>query len=106
MPVDKKKVLEDLYEIVIKSPSKEDGIIKIEAYLTSIDVFNLKACKSCGNFFERVTKWQKFCCETCKLDYHEKKNGKRFDPAKHKRRQNDNGLQAVPIGDGILVRPK
>lgn len=36
-------------------------------------------CKHCGADFNGIVKWQKFCSETCKLDHHEAKHGKRFD---------------------------
>lgn len=47
--------------------------------------FALK-CKNCKEAFTARVAWQKFCCETCKFDYHERQRGKRFNPKQYRKR--------------------
>lgn len=45
-----------------------------------------KVCENCKTpFFARVA-WQRYCSEKCKLDYHERKRGRRFNPKQYRRR--------------------
>jgi hypothetical protein len=43
----------------------------------------LKDCGQCGKPFNARVSWQKFCCEGCKLDYHEAKTGRRFNAVEY-----------------------
>lgn len=45
-----------------------------------------KTCKHCERPFTARVAWQKFCSEKCKLDYHESRNGRRFDPKQYRKR--------------------
>jgi len=39
-----------------------------------------KDCAQCGQPFAAKVAWQRFCCEGCKMAYHEAKHGRKFDP--------------------------
>ena len=42
-------------------------------------------CEQCGSEYEKTVWNKKFCSETCKLDYHAAKHGKRFDASRYKK---------------------
>jgi predicted nucleic acid-binding Zn ribbon protein len=103
--IDVDKLTERLYEIATQAASKEDALTGMEAFLVAEEIVGIRKCKSCSQVFARATKWQKFCSEKCKLDWHEKRHGKRFDPKLMKRAENE--LMAVSVGQSaILVKKK
>jgi len=102
--VDIIRVSANIYDIA-KRNKKDVPIAMIAEYLLELDSTGLTKCKQCETVFSRKTKWQVFCCQGCKFDWHEVRYGKRFDPAKSFK-GGGNGLEAIPTPEGILVRKR
>jgi protein-arginine kinase activator protein McsA len=107
MQIDIDEIAKTIIKIVKSSTSDDEAQAHLEAYLIQLDVVGIKNCKQCNEVFVKVTKWQKFCCEECKLTYHSIKHGKPFDAKMYANyRKAENDLTSIVVGDGILVRPK
>lgn len=59
---------------------------EVSAEVVEVDK-SLKPCAECGVLFRARTTWHKYCSEQCKLTYHEKKRGAKFDPQKYRKKR-------------------
>lgn len=107
MTIEIKKHVDDIYKIVTFAKSEESAKLLLEAYLVQIEAFGIRQCKECNSVFSKQTKWQKFCSEECKIAHHEAKHGRKFDPILYRnKRRCETTLQAIHVGEGILVKRK